>query len=367
MESQAGGPPARRELQDAAPEDPRLRTRAALKRPRRPWRRAAESRKNGSPRGREDGTTEPEMSFALWYHTVRPLRGRQILAQLRARLARYTEDPAAFARANRSCVSRRAPAAARAVPAARRARPGAGRSARRRVRVPESPRVGRLSAALERARGCRGSGSTTSTTSSISGIWAGTRPAPLALDWIERHRLASGQTGWEPYPTSLRLVNWCAFFFGEHRDARPGRRRAARRALGLDLPAGRVARAPSRNAPARQSPARERRGAAARRALLRGRSARGAGSAAGAACSRPSCRSRCSTTAATSSARRCTSCASPGCCSRCATPTRDALAPLVDGAARAPAARGRGAASPGRRDRAVQRQRLRRLSARRRR
>ena len=68
-------------------------------------------------------------------------------------------------------------------------------------------------------------------------------------------------------------------------------------------------------------------------------------------------------TAATSSARRCISCASPGCCSRCATPTRDALAPLVDAPLAAAAARGRGAASPGRRDRAVQRQRLRRVSA----
>src|SRR5262245_4731038 len=37
------------------------------------------------------------MSFASWYYTVRPLRGRQILAQLRHRLARYTADPAGFA------------------------------------------------------------------------------------------------------------------------------------------------------------------------------------------------------------------------------------------------------------------------------
>jgi uncharacterized heparinase superfamily protein len=37
------------------------------------------------------------------------------------------------------------------------------------------------------------------------------------LDWIENHRLKCGAVGWEPYPTSLRLVNWCGVFFGRFR------------------------------------------------------------------------------------------------------------------------------------------------------
>jgi uncharacterized heparinase superfamily protein len=39
----------------------------------------------------------------------------------------------------------------------------------------------------------------------------------VVLDWIERHPQARGAVGWEPYPTSLRLVNWCALFWGRFR------------------------------------------------------------------------------------------------------------------------------------------------------
>ena len=38
----------------------------------------------------------------------------------------------------------------------------------------------------------------------------------VAEDWIARHEPGPGRTGWEPYPTSLRLVNWTAYFFGRH-------------------------------------------------------------------------------------------------------------------------------------------------------
>ncbi|HEY5658804.1 MAG TPA: alginate lyase family protein, partial [Myxococcota bacterium] len=41
----------------------------------------------------------------------------------------------------------------------------------------------------------------------------------LALDWIARHPLGRGRVGWEPYPVSLRLMNWCGYFFGRHREA----------------------------------------------------------------------------------------------------------------------------------------------------
>ena len=40
----------------------------------------------------------------------------------------------------------------------------------------------------------------------------------LAEDWIDRHTPEIGRVGWEPYPTSLRLVNWTAFFFGRRRE-----------------------------------------------------------------------------------------------------------------------------------------------------
>jgi uncharacterized heparinase superfamily protein len=37
------------------------------------------------------------------------------------------------------------------------------------------------------------------------------------LDWIARHPLGRGQVGWEPYPTSLRLMNWLGVCFGKFR------------------------------------------------------------------------------------------------------------------------------------------------------
>lgn len=37
------------------------------------------------------------------------------------------------------------------------------------------------------------------------------------LDWIARHDLAKGRVGWESYPISLRLMNWCGVCFGRFR------------------------------------------------------------------------------------------------------------------------------------------------------
>lgn len=34
-------------------------------------------------------------------------------------------------------------------------------------------------------------------------------------NWIEKHPLAKGNTGWEPYPIALRVVNWTALFYGK--------------------------------------------------------------------------------------------------------------------------------------------------------
>lgn len=40
----------------------------------------------------------------------------------------------------------------------------------------------------------------------------------VVLNWLACHPLEKGRVGWEPYPTALRLMNWCAFFFGAHRE-----------------------------------------------------------------------------------------------------------------------------------------------------
>ena len=39
----------------------------------------------------------------------------------------------------------------------------------------------------------------------------------LVLDWVDRHPLREKQVGWEPYPTSLRLMNLCGVFFSKYR------------------------------------------------------------------------------------------------------------------------------------------------------
>ena len=38
-----------------------------------------------------------------------------------------------------------------------------------------------------------------------------------ASDWIVRYPFSVSSTGWEPYPLSLRVTNWCAVFFGKFR------------------------------------------------------------------------------------------------------------------------------------------------------
>ena len=39
----------------------------------------------------------------------------------------------------------------------------------------------------------------------------------VVADWMATYRPDRDRVGWEAYPTSLRLVNWCAVFFGRHR------------------------------------------------------------------------------------------------------------------------------------------------------
>ncbi len=40
----------------------------------------------------------------------------------------------------------------------------------------------------------------------------------VVLDWIDKCRCHDRGVGWEPYPTSLRLINWCGFFFGRFKN-----------------------------------------------------------------------------------------------------------------------------------------------------
>jgi uncharacterized heparinase superfamily protein len=41
-------------------------------------------------------------------------------------------------------------------------------------------------------------------------------------DWIDSYNLKKGHAGWDPYPTSLRLMNLCGVFFGRDREGTVG-------------------------------------------------------------------------------------------------------------------------------------------------
>ena len=156
------------------------------------------------------------MSVSRLLHTVRFLRGRQIAGQLRTRLRRLVEDPARFER--------------RAVPAF----PGCGWTPRTAF-LPPGPQN---NAAGDLLRGqFRFVGR--SERLGWPPDWSGSQPRlwqynlhyfeflwaldyedarGVVGDWIAHHALARGRVGWEPYPTSLRIVNWCGYFFGRHAD-----------------------------------------------------------------------------------------------------------------------------------------------------
>ena len=40
----------------------------------------------------------------------------------------------------------------------------------------------------------------------------------VVLNWMAGHPLDRDNMGWDPYPTSLRLMNWCGVFLGQFRD-----------------------------------------------------------------------------------------------------------------------------------------------------
>ena len=155
--------------------------------------------------------------LARWLRTVQPLRARQVAGQLSRRLAPLWERPEAFAR-------RPAPAW-----------PG----------VAWAPRAGLLAPTPRGAAVDPGEGSFEFLNRRERLGWPPDWDAPglpalwryhlhyfepllgldfadaraLASDWILRHDLRRGRVGWDAYPTSLRLLNWCGAFFGRHRAA----------------------------------------------------------------------------------------------------------------------------------------------------
>ncbi|MEE8475621.1 MAG: alginate lyase family protein [Myxococcota bacterium] len=157
------------------------------------------------------------MSASRLYHTIRFLRLRQIVGQIRVRWRGLVENPARFAR--------------RSVPPY----PGCRWNPNTEF-LPPGPQAERAETLLRgefRFIGdVRQLGWPPPWDAGPSRLWRynlhyfeflwalGYADArTVVLDWIQNHTLARGRVGWEPYPTSLRLLNWCGYFFGRHRDA----------------------------------------------------------------------------------------------------------------------------------------------------
>lgn len=155
-----------------------------------------------------------ETSASTLFHTLRHLRGVQISGQLRRRVERWLERPERFGR-------RPAPA----FPGCR-SRPGPGWPPPRAPRSPEALLAGRfefLNDARQLGWPPRWQ------VDEAPALWrynlhyhdflwalAWSDAAALARDWIAAHPLGRGRIGWDPYPISLRLQNWCGYFFGRH-------------------------------------------------------------------------------------------------------------------------------------------------------
>jgi uncharacterized heparinase superfamily protein len=156
------------------------------------------------------------VSLARFFHTVRELRARQVVGQVERRMRPLFEDPERFAR-------RPAPAfpGVRWRPRTGLLPPAAG-SPRERLRA-GSFEFQNLPRQLGWPPEWEAPG--------LPALWryhlhyfddlwsldfADARA--LALDWIGRHRLRAGAVGWDAYPISLRLLNWCGYFFGRERE-----------------------------------------------------------------------------------------------------------------------------------------------------
>ncbi len=159
----------------------------------------------------------PRASVARLFHTVRFLKARQIAAQVHHRARALLERPEAWAaRPSPPDPGRRWQPREEFLP------PGA------QLQRPEDLLAGRfcfLNRPVELGWPPRWSDS------ALPRLWAYNlhyfeflwaldyeAAREVTLDWITRHTPARGRVGWEPYPTSLRLQNWCGFFHGRHRE-----------------------------------------------------------------------------------------------------------------------------------------------------
>lgn len=157
-------------------------------------------------------------SIGCWLRTVRHLRMRQALGQLRTRLAPWIDRPERFARRT----------SAPAWPGLRWTPRRPFLAAGAQSDSPGSVLGGELEMAGQRRRvGWPPDWRPEETTRLwryhlhyLEQLWAldFDDAATLARHWIRRHRLGRDREGWEPYPTSLRLSNLCGVFFGRHRE-----------------------------------------------------------------------------------------------------------------------------------------------------
>jgi uncharacterized heparinase superfamily protein len=163
------------------------------------------------------------VSLARLFHTVRELRARQVVGQVGRRMRPLFEDPERFAR-------RPAPP----LPGVRWS-PRTGLLPPLPGSSPERLRAGRFEfQGLPRQLGWPPEWEAPG----LPALWryqlhyfddlwsldfADARD--LASDWMRRHPLRRGAVGWDAYPISLRLLNWCGYFFGRERErtaAAPG-------------------------------------------------------------------------------------------------------------------------------------------------
>jgi len=155
------------------------------------------------------------VSLVRWLHTVRHLRRRQVVGQVGLRLRRVLEDPARFAsRPTPPPAPVRWQSRSGFYPFGLQARDPGGilrgefRFLNRSHALGWPPRWDAPSLpALHRYN-----------LHYFEYLWALEYADARAgvRDWIRQHPLARDRIGWDSYPTSLRLVNWCAYFFGRH-------------------------------------------------------------------------------------------------------------------------------------------------------
>jgi len=160
--------------------------------------------------------TAKAMGVMRFYNTARHLKARQILARLRRNVVVLYEDPSAFWRQDVPPLP-----ACHWLPKGRFLAPGP------QANTPEQVATGRLTFLNRTARvGWPPQWSQEPLPKLwqynlhyFEYLWALDYPRARSVvsDWIARHELRKGQVGWEPYPTSLRLVNWCCVFFGRFR------------------------------------------------------------------------------------------------------------------------------------------------------